>query len=91
MKTNKFLKPLLRYHFVIAVALGALFLAAEAIFLYQYFYKPLTTTKTLIEIKQQAALEQLNYGLFDKLSQTFSARQNAPAIDFASLRDVFEK
>ncbi len=83
------LEFLRRRHFLIAMSFMALILIVEGVFLYQYFYRSLVATKTLIELREQASLEELKIPLYTRLLKTYEEKQALPALDLKTLRDPF--
>ena len=55
------------YHFVFAVAIVLVFFVIEAWFLYQNFYQTLNESKIVRELKQQAAIEQIDLEGFNTI------------------------
>ena len=89
--TNKSAALLIRrYHFLIAMVIVTVAFAFEGFFLYQYFYMPFITSKTLLKFKQHEALEELKMPLYESVLKFSKERQNLPAIDFATLKDPFK-
>ncbi len=67
-----------RRHFLIAAILMALIFIVEGIFLYQYFYRSLIATKTLIELREQASLEELKIPLYRRLLKSYEKKTSPP-------------
>ena len=87
--SNPLLSFLRKRHFLIAIVLSLICIVAEGIFLYYYFYRPLVLTKILVELRQQATIEELNVPLYDKLTAFLKEKQKELPIEWASLRDPF--
>ena len=77
------------YHFVIAIAIILLLLASEGWFLYRYFYQPFLATKSLIEFREQVALERLERSSYEEVKLFYEKRKSMPAVNAKTLRDPF--
>ena len=89
LPNHRLVRFLRRRHFVIAAAGMALIFMVEGVFLYQYFYRSLVATKTLIELREQAALEELKMPLYKQLIKIHEEKQSLPALDPKTLPDPF--
>ncbi len=83
-------KWLRRYHFIIVTAVVLLIFAANGMFLYRYFYYGLTESRLVIELKQEALLENLNFKGYELLHQFNAKKQEGLPTDEKSLPDPFE-
>jgi hypothetical protein len=91
MSPNKIIKTLKRGHFVIAIVIVVALLLIEGLFLYRYFYSAITESRVLKELKQRAALEELQLDKFEKLIEFSAKKQQERPIDWDALRDPFVK
>lgn len=85
-RSGRFLR---QHHFSLVVGLVVAIIAAEALFLYYFFYVPLTQTKVIGQLREQAALEPLNLELFEQLRAAAAKKRAPPAIDWNAIRDPF--
>jgi len=76
-------------HFIIITIFIIALFTLEGFFLYHYFYKALTRTKILAELKQQSSITELKLPTFEKLTKFYAEKQQKPTIDWDKLRDPF--
>lgn len=96
MLSNKLRTPLLRlgtlfyrYHFSMAIILMLALLAGETLFLYYFFWRPLTESRALFEMRQQEKLESLRMPLYEELLEFQTQKQQGAPTDWSTLRDPF--
>ena len=89
LKNKNFTALLRRYHFTVAIIAILIVLSIEGWFLYRYFYQSLLATKTLIELKEHANLEELKHQSYERVKQFYDSRTAQSLIDTKALRDPF--
>lgn len=87
--SNLLLGFLRQRHFVIVTIFIILLFIFEGFFLYNYFYKSLTQTKALAELRQQSSLTELKLNTFENLTKFYAEKQKKSVIDWDRLRDPF--
>ena len=86
LKIGGFLR---QHHFSLLIGVVVAIILAEALFLYKFFYVPLTETKVIGQLRQQTALEPLDLELFEQLRTAAAKKRAPPAVDWNALRDPF--
>ncbi|MBI4135345.1 hypothetical protein HY477_01260 [Candidatus Uhrbacteria bacterium] len=79
-----------RYHFIIVTVIVLFIFAANGAFLYRYFYYGLTESRLVIELKQEALLEGLNFKGYELLRQFIEKKQKGLLTEPEALPDPFE-
>lgn len=79
-----------RYHFGLAIIILLALLAGETLFLYRFFWIPLTQSRALFEMRQQEKLETLKMPLYEKILEFHTQKQQSAPLDWSTLRDPFE-
>lgn len=87
--TNFLTDFLKKRHFIIVASFIVVLFILEGFFLYHYFYKALTQTKALAELKQQSAITELKLSTFEKITKFYAEKQQKTTIDWNKLRDPF--
>lgn len=85
----QFSKVLKKYHFIIVTILVLLIFIADGIFLYRYFYQGLTESRLVLELQQEALLENLNLKTYNELREFNEKRQQNIPLQWDTLRDPF--
>ena len=68
-----------------------IFVIIETIFLYRFFYEPLTETKIIGALRQQTALQPIRIDIFENLKLIRDRKQQPQPIDWDAIRDPFKK
>ena len=86
---KRLLNFFVQYHFAILLLMVALLLALEGLFLYRYFWKALTETRIVYELKQKVATEEFNTEIFARIKSFQTQKEKEKLLDFSVLRDPF--
>ena len=83
------LRFLVRHHFTILLGILAICLTFEGFFLYRYFWRALTETRIVYELKQKASIEELKTPLLERAKAFQSQKVKERSIDWNTLHDPF--
>mgnify|MGYP001568156553 CR=1 FL=1 len=80
---------ILRFVYKIFLLTGVLSVIAVFIFLYIYFYQPVTEARITVTLTYDAIYQKINKVLFDKISKKLDERKLTP-LDSGQVRNPFE-
>ena len=80
---------ILRFIYKIFLLAGVFSVIAIFVFLYIYFYQPVTEARITVTLTYDAIYQKINKTLFDKISKKLNERKLAP-LDSASVRNPFD-
>ena len=79
---------ILRFIYKIFLLAGVFSIIAIFVFLYIYFYQPVTEARITVTLTYDAIYQKINKILFDKISKKLDERKQS-SLDAASIRDPF--
>ena len=79
---------ILRFIYKIFLLAGVFSVIAIFVFLYIYFYQPVTEARITVTLTYDAIYQKINKILFDKISKKLDERKQS-SLDAASIRDPF--
>ena len=79
---------ILRFIYKIFLLAGVFSIIAIFVFLYIYFYQPVTEARITVTLTYDAIYQKINKTLFDKISKKLDERKQS-SLDAASIRDPF--
>jgi len=79
---------ILRFIYKIFLLAGVFSVIAIFVFLYIYFYQPVTEARITVTLTYDAIYQKINKTLFDKISKKLDERKQS-SLDAASIRDPF--
>lgn len=79
---------ILRFVYKIFLLAGVFSVIAVFVFLYIYFYQPVTEARITVTLTYDAIYQKINKALFDKISKKLDERKQS-SLDAASVRDPF--
>ncbi len=80
---------ILRFVYKIFLLLAILVVAGNFIFLYQYFYQPVTEARITVVLTYDSIFQKINKALFERVSDKIEKRKET-TIDTTNIRDPFQ-
>ena len=79
---------ILRFGYKALILCAVAIVIANFIFLYWYFYRPVTEARITVTLTYDAIYQKINKTLFDKISKKLEERKQ-PTADIIPIRDPF--